>query len=87
MESFLAEKGERENTKPDDSVERMYQETMCPFIEMHSDECYCINMNSQTIPNAINYCMRNFEQCKRYRMFEKSRSCIATQRAGEVEKQ
>lgn len=71
MKMYLAEKEKRINTKQEDQVEGMYEKAMCPFIEMHSSECYCINMNSQKIPKAIHYCMVNFKQCELYKMFSK----------------
>ena len=42
--------------------------SLCPFIPaaVHI-ACYCVNMNSRKIINAIYYCLENFEECEIYK--------------------
>lgn len=45
---------------------REREKQLCPFIIQHRTECYCTELNSQTIESALYYCGSNFTQCKFY---------------------
>ena len=39
---------------------------LCPNIEAPLDNCFCNEMNSQDVENAIYYCANNFDTCAIY---------------------
>ncbi|GBE01773.1 hypothetical protein BMS3Bbin06_01142 [bacterium BMS3Bbin06] len=40
---------------------------MCPFIDDPINECYCINLNSQTAESVLYYCGGLYRECKIYK--------------------
>lgn len=49
MKMSIGEQGKTVNIKPEDQDKIMNQRDLCPFLEMHSNEYCCVNVNSQTI--------------------------------------
>lgn len=45
----------------------MSMRELCPFIKSPpSSKCYCVEVNSQKIPNLLEYCAKNFLKCNFY---------------------
>ena len=44
-------------------------EEMCPVLDNPEPGCYCLNMTSQSIPKAIQFCLRDFRQCPIYKNY------------------
>ena len=38
----------------------------CPVFYNPEPDCYCLNLTSQTIPKAIEFCLKDFRQCPIY---------------------
>ncbi len=38
-------------------------ERICPFINDPDDDCYCMNIRSQTVEEVIYYCQENHQEC------------------------
>ena len=50
------------------------REEDCPLLENPEPDCYCMDLNSMTIPKAVSFCLRDFRECpiyKRYMGFQK----------------
>jgi len=45
------------------------REEMCPVLDNLESDCYCLNMTSQTIPKAVQFCLRDFRQCPIYKNY------------------
>ncbi len=41
----------------------------CPFIHKPFKECYCLNLRSINIQDAIFYCIGSFEECEIYNKY------------------
>ena len=51
------------------------REEACPLLDNPEPDCYCMNLNSMTIPKAVSFCLRDFRECpiyKRYMVFKYS---------------
>ena len=44
-------------------------DSMCPLLEDPQPDCYCLMLNSLSIPKAVHYCLRDFRDCPIYRRF------------------
>ena len=42
-------------------------DAFCPFIGSPTEECYCVEMSSSSIPLAIQYCQDQYPRCPIYR--------------------
>lgn len=47
------------------------EKKMCPYLEDPYDDCFIENLHSLTVACCLNYCSRNFEDCKIYRNHSK----------------
>jgi hypothetical protein len=45
---------------------------MCPYLDDPDSDCYCMNLNSQTVESVIHYCGGLFEECEFFRKREAS---------------
>ena len=45
---------------------------LCPVLENLEPDCYCLDMTSQKIPNAVKYCLGNFRGCDIYQRVVKA---------------
>ncbi len=59
-------KEEKNKMRDQDNCEDL--KAICPFVKKGYAKCYCIDMGSQKISQAIRYCMGSFEQCEIYKM-------------------
>lgn len=41
----------------------------CPLLENPQPDCYCLKLNSMSVPKAIHFCLRDFRECPIYRRF------------------
>jgi hypothetical protein len=51
------------------------REEACPLLDNPKPDCYCMDLNSMTIPKAVSFCLRDFRECpiyKRYMVFKYS---------------
>jgi len=44
-------------------------EESCPVFENPDPDCYCLNLTSQNIPKAVQFCLRDFRQCPIYQRY------------------
>jgi len=45
------------------------REETCPVLDNLEPDCYCLNMTSQSIPKAIQFCLRDFRECPIYKNY------------------
>ena len=43
----------------------------CPLLKNPEPDCYCFNLNSQTIPLAVKYCQGDYLGCDIYQRVKK----------------
>ena len=41
----------------------------CPLLENPHPDCYCLKLNSLSVPQAIHFCLQDFRECPIYRRF------------------
>lgn len=58
----MNETKDQDNHRNEDSSKKL-----CPFVANPRDDCYCFDMKSSKVRQAVHYCLRNFEECKIYR--------------------
>lgn len=56
---------------------------MCPYIDDPDADCYCINLNSQTVEAVILYCGGVFEECRYFQRRKKLESPTLSETSGE----
>jgi hypothetical protein len=44
-------------------------EEMCPVLDNHEPDCYCLNLTSLEIPKAVQFCLRDFRECPLYKKY------------------
>ena len=42
----------------------------CPVFYDPEPDCYCMDLTSQSIPKAIQFCLKDFRQCPIYKRWE-----------------
>ena len=42
---------------------------LCEFSQQPFDDCYCRNVNGQTVPNVVKFCMGEYRECPVYRRY------------------
>lgn len=47
-------------------------EDVCPVFNDPDRDCYCLNLNSQNIPKAVQFCLRDFRKCPIYKHYLES---------------
>ncbi len=52
----------------------------CPFVSNPSLDCYCFNLTSVTINQALYYCRDNFKRCEVYMNNSREQLPVAKQR-------
>jgi hypothetical protein len=57
---------EEEKNKMKDQDDGEDLKAICFFVKKRHTKCYCIDMDSLKIYQAIRYCMESFEQCEIY---------------------
>ena len=45
------------------------REETCPVLDNPEPDCYCLNLTSLDIPEAVRYCLRDFRQCPIYKNY------------------
>ena len=45
------------------------KEESCPVLDNLEPDCYCLNMTSQSIPKAVQFCLGDFRQCPIYKNY------------------
>jgi len=45
---------------------------MCPYLDDPDSDCYCMNLNSQTVESVIHYCGGMFKECEFFRRREEA---------------
>lgn len=46
-----------------------YSDKKCPLLENPQPDCYCLRLNSVTVPRAVHFCLKDFRDCPIYRHF------------------
>ena len=46
-----------------------YTDKKCPLLENPHPDCYCLKLNSLSVPQAIHFCLQDFRECPIYRRF------------------
>ena len=39
---------------------------VCPFVADPHEDCYCFDMQSISVKQAIFYCQKNYKRCEKY---------------------
>jgi hypothetical protein len=45
------------------------REEACPVLDNHEPDCYCLNLTSLNIPEAVRFCLRDFRECPIYKRY------------------
>jgi hypothetical protein len=45
---------------------------LCPVLENLEPDCYCLDMTSRKIPNAVKFCLGDFRKCDIYQRVMKA---------------